>query len=577
MLKRLLFLMVLGGLWATGCAGIGSQGASAQSALAATSVEDLDATSAPVYLMLVGEIAGQRGQFDVALDHYARLSEMVKDVRIAERSTQIALYVKDADKALKSAEVWSELDHKSLPAHRIAAILEIKAGNLDGASRELQKLFELKDPDLENTLIEMVKWIDAELPRDEGLKVMDDLTARHPQVAELHFAYALLASDKGALMVAQSELAKALAMRPGWSRALMLKAQLQLQAGDTRDARLNLEKAIKSDPGNTRAGLLYGQFLAKTGDLKGAERALSKVLERDAHLSDARFALASVWLELGASDRAKKEFEGLLQDPHWQPQSEFSLGLIEARLGHPEAALKHFDRVHSGGGLEFDARFNAASSLMSLGRLSEARGRLAAARRDYPDEKIKLYVVEAELLVKAKETALAYDLLSEALKEAPQQTDLLYSRALLADQLGHFDVMEADLRVVLDKNPDDAAALNALGFSLVEHRPERLEEAGDLIHRALDKRHDDPAILDSLGWLLFKKNQPKEALVYLRKAYKLYPDPEIAAHLGEVLWVQGLRSEGQRVWAEGLKKNPDQDDMRRVRESYPKAFKGGSL
>ena len=111
----------------------------------------------------------------------------------------------------------------------------------------------------------------------------------------------------------------------------------------------------------------------------------------------------------------------------------------------------------------------------------------------------------------------------------------------------------------------------------MEHRPERLEEAGDLIHRALDKRHDDPAILDSLGWLLFKKNQPKEALVYLRKAYKLYPDPEIAAHLGEVLWVQGLRSEGQRVWAEGLKKNPDQDDMRRVRESYPKAFKGGSL
>ena len=568
--------MVLGGLWATGCAGVGSQGASAQSTVATNAVEDLDATAAPVYLMLVGEIAGQRGQFDVALDHYARLSEIVRDVRVAERSTQIALYVKDADKALKSAEVWSELDHKSLPAHRITAILEIKAGNLDGASQELQKLFELKDPDLENTLIEMVKWIDAELPRDDGLKVMEELTARHKEVAELHFAYALLASDKGALMVAESELAKALAMRPTWSRALMLKAQLQLQAGDARGARINLEKAIKSDPSNTRAGLLYGQFLAKSGDLKGAERALSKVLERDTDLSDARFALASVWLELGANDRAKKEFEWLLKDPRWQPQSEFSLGLMEARLGHAETALKHFDQVHSGGGLEFDARFNAASSLMSLGRFAEARARLASARRDYPDEKTKLYIVEAELLVKGKDTVSAYDLLTEALKEAPQQTDLLYSRALLADQLGHFDVMESDLRVVLDKNPDDAAALNALGFSLVEHRPERLQEAEDLIRRALEKRRDDPAILDSLGWLLFKKSQPKEALVYLRKAYKLYPDPEIAAHLGEVLWVVGLRSEGQRVWAEGWKKNPDQDDMKRVREVYPAAFKGGS-
>ncbi|NDE57440.1 MAG: hypothetical protein EB071_11280, partial [Gammaproteobacteria bacterium] len=406
--------MVLGGLWATGCAGVGSQGASAQSTVTTTAAEDLDATAAPVYLMLVGEIAGQRGQFDVALDHYARLSEMVRDVRVAERSTQIALYVKDADKALKSAEVWSELDHKSLPAHRITAILEIKAGNLDGASQELQKLFELKDPDLENTLIEMVKWIDAELPRDDGLKVMEELTARHPQVAELHFASALLASDKGALMVAESELAKALAMRPTWSRALMLKAQLQLQAGDARGARINLEKAIKSDPSNTRAGLLYGQFLAKSGDLKGAERALSKVLERDADLSDARFALASVWLELGSNDRAKKEFEWLLKDPRWQPQAEFSLGLMEARLGHAEPALKHFDRVHSGGGLEFDARFNAASSLMSLGRFAEARARLASARRDYPDEKIKLYIVEAELLVKGKDTASAYDLLSEA-------------------------------------------------------------------------------------------------------------------------------------------------------------------
>lgn len=577
--KSFVWWMMVGALWASGCAGGGSAVSNASAISSEGSVEAVpeppEGPGEPIYLMLVGEIAGQRGQFDVALDNYLKLMRLVSDVRVAERATQIALYVKDTDKALEAASLWSGLDSGSLAAHRLTAVLEIKAGHADKAAEELGKLVALKDPELENTLIELVKWLDVEMPSEQSLAVMQELAEQLPKVPELHFAYALLASNKQALMTARVEVEKAISLRPKWARALMLQAQLLMQSGDTRAARVALEKALKSDPGNARVGLLYAQFLAKAGELKSAQRELKRVLDKDSGNNDARFALASVWMELGEYERARSEFQLLSGDSRWQAQSDFSMGLIDARLGRTENALRQFDRVGPGP-LEFDARFNGISALISLGRYGEARTRLAGARKDFPNEKIRLYLIEAEMLVKTKDLPAAYWVLNEALKEDGEQSDLLYSRALLAEQLGHLEVMEADLRAVLSKKPDDPAALNALGFSLAEHRLDRLDEAEGYIKQAMEKRPGDPAILDSYGWVLYRKGEKEQSLVYLRKAYKLFADPEIAAHLGEVLWETGRQAEAKRVWAEGWKKNPDQDDIERVREKYPAGFVGSA-
>ena len=573
--KSFLWWMMVGALWASGCAG-GGPAVSNASAISSEAVPKApEGPGEPIYLMLVGEIAGQRGQFDVALDHYLKLMRLVPDVRVAERATQIALYVKDTDKALEAASLWSGLDSRSLAAHRLTAVLEIKSGRADKAAEELGKLVLLKDPELENTLIELVKWLDVEMPSEQSLAVMQELAGRLPKVPELHFAYALLASNKQALMTARVEVDRAISLRPKWARALMLQAQLLMQSGDTRAARVALEKALKSDPGNARVGLLYAQFLAKAGELKAAQRELKRVLDKDSGNNDARFALASVWMEMGEYERARSEFQLLSGDSRWQAQSDFSMGLIDARLGRTENALRQFDRVGPGP-LEFDARFNGISALISLGRYDEARTRLARARKDFPNEKIRLYLIEAEMLVKTKDLPAAYGILNEALKEDAEQADLLYSRALLAEQLGHLDVMETDLRAVLSKKPDDPAALNALGFSLAEHRLDRLDEAEGYIRQAMEKRPGDPAILDSYGWVLYRKGEKEQALVHLRKAFKLFADPEIAAHLGEVLWEAGRQAEAKRVWAEGWKKNPDQDDIKRAREKYPAGFVGSA-
>lgn len=579
MVKSLLCWILPGLLWASGCAGVNSvttdPGAAGDASVTGSIPEPPEGVAEPIYLMLVGEIAGQRGQFDVALDHYLQLARIDPDVRVAERATQIALYVKDTDKAIEAAKMWSERDPSNHAAHRIMAMLQIKAGNTDDAADELGQLIGLKDPEFENTLIELVKWLDADLPAERSLAIMQEFAEKHPKVPEIHLAYALLASNKGALMVARSETEKALSVRPAWSRALMLRAQLLMQAGDVRAARVSLEKALKSDPGNARLGLLYAQFLAKSGDYPAAERELKRVIGKDPQNHDARFALASVWLELGQYERAKSEFQSLVSDPHWQAQSEFSLGLIEARQGHAESALREFDRVGAGP-LEFDARFNAISALIGLGRFDEARLRLAKARDNFPSEKTRLYLIEAEMLNKRSEVAAAFDLLSAALKDAPTQTELLYSRALIAEQLGKLDVMETDLRAVLAAKPDDPSALNALGFSLADHRLDRLDEATNYIKLALEKRPDDPAILDSYGWLLYRKGNRDESLIYLRRAYKLFADPEIAAHLGEVLWETGHRADARRIWSEGFAKNPEQDDIKRVKQKYPEAFPRGT-
>lgn len=576
MLKTLLTFLLGGVVWASGCVGGRvPDGAVADPPSPGSQLEDPSQSDDVTYLMLVAEIAGQRGKFDTALDYYMRLVRMTRDPGVAARATQVAVYVKDTDKAIEAAELWSDLDPNSIPAHRLILLMRVRAEEVDAAVGEIRHLIRLKDPDLENTMIELAHWLAVERPGPAGVSFLEEIANRLPKVSEVQLALAFLASENGQASMANDKVAAALRLRPSWSRALMLKAQLQLQAGDAKAARISLESARRSDPTNPRLGLLYGQFLARSGDFRAAERELVRAQDRDPSSPEIRFALASVWLELGENERARKEFDFLSAEPRWQAQAQFSVALIDARAGKTEQALREFDRITEGP-LAFDARFNAISAVIALGRTAEARERLQKARRDFPEERLRLYLVEAELLVKMKELGMAFNLLEEGAADLPGQTELLYSKALLADQLNRFDVMESDLKAVLEKTPEDAAALNALGFSLAVHRPDRLDEAEDYIRRALAKRPQDPAILDSFGWVLFRKGKPQEALVPLRRAYAMFADPEIAAHLGEVLWVVGKRLEAKRIWLEGWKKAPHQADIERVRRDYPEAFSGAA-
>lgn len=573
MSKRVICLASAVGLLVSGCAGLNST--HSQEGLLADEVLRVGGTAPQpgddaVYFILAAELAGQRGQYEAALDNYLKAAKLTQDVKVLQRATQIALYLKQTDQALETASQWQQREPGSVEARRLTAMLLLKAGRMDEAFEQLTALLEMPGVDVENTLIDLVKLMGTDVSKQDGAQLMRRLVERFPRMAELYFASALLAVDRGEYPMALAETDKALALRHDWSRAHLLQAQVMVRMGQSQKAREVMRAALQSDPANLRLRLIYAQFLAKAGDLRGAEKELEKILAKDPRNEDATLGLAMAQLERGQEAKARQLFESLAESPNRRMQAYFYLGLMDARKNHLQSALAWFDKV-ADGPVAFDARVNAVTALVSLGQIPEARRRLADTRKEFPQEALRLYLLEGELLSKSKDYAGAFELLSQALAEMPGQPDLLYTRALVAEQLGRTDVLEADLRAVLEKNPDDANALNALGFTLAD-RAERLDEAQRLISRALELKPGDPAILDSYGWVLYRLGDKPAAADYLRRAYDLVKDPEMGAHLGEVLWESGKRQEAKKVWMESLRKNPEHKELKKVIARYPEAF-----
>jgi len=201
-----------------------------------------------------------------------------------------------------------------------------------------------------------------------------------------------------------------------------------------------------------------------------------------------------------------------------------------------------------------------AGAMAKQGKVDEARSFLQRVVVENPDDRVQLTVAEAQLLRDANRNRDAYDMLGQALKDDPEQPELLYDYALTAEKLERYDVLESNLRKLMEVRPDHAHAYNALGYSFAE-RNTRLPEARKLIEKALELAPDDYFIVDSMGWVLYRQGDLKGAADQLRRAYLGRPDAEIAAHLGEVLWVMGQRDEADRIWQESLKASPENETL----------------
>jgi tetratricopeptide (TPR) repeat protein len=199
--------------------------------------------------------------------------------------------------------------------------------------------------------------------------------------------------------------------------------------------------------------------------------------------------------------------------------------------------------------------------LAKLGHMPDARTTLEQLREQYPPLATRFYLAEGEILVDAGELDDAIDVYTTALNGNEEDSELRYARALVHERLQHIDAAEADLHAVLARNPNDARALNALGFMLVVHTT-RLSEAEKLINHALELTPDEPAVIDSLGWLRFRQGRSTEAVNLLARAYDRFPDPEVAAHLGEALWTAGEHGKAQTVWNRALESAPDSPVLR---------------
>jgi tetratricopeptide (TPR) repeat protein len=354
-------------------------------------------------------------------------------------------------------------------------------------------------------------------------------------------------------------------MRPGWSQAAILKSQVLRDASD-EGARSFLKTYLMTYPDATDVRIVYARLLAAQKGYLEAREEFRLVMKSKPDEAEIPYAIALLSQQLEDYTDAEIQFKRVIElKPGDANPVYFNLGAVADAQKRPADAIEWYSRVKSGdyfvGAQLKIADVIARRDGMSAGRkfLQEAQ----AAQTDAPETRIQLILAEAQLLRDAKAFKDAFDALSDAIRKNPDTSDLLYDRAMVAEKVGKLDVLEADLRKVIELKPDHAQAYNALGYTFAD-RNKRLEEAFTLVNKALSLSPDDAFIQDSLGWVHFRSGRLDEALVTLQKAYKTRRDPEIAAHLGEVMWARGEREQALKLWQTALLENPDNDLLKTV-------------
>lgn len=513
-------------------------------------------TSETLYALLAAEIAGSRQQFDVALSNYIQQAHQTRDPQVAARATQIARFL-DADQVLlDAAMLWVEVAPEDTEAQLNAAVALVGNGRLQEAF-ELSRRLHQKG---EHTLFQNIAASASEATdtqREQLLIGYRALLEESPRHRELLIGTGLLLQQQGQLQEAQEYSARARRHHPNSVAAVLLEATILNQLDQSDRALQVVVEALEDNPGSMRLRLQYARLLTQH-DLGLAQEQFEVLVGQEPHDPDLLLSLGIVALERGDMDTARESFERLLDMGAHVSSSQYYLGQLAEDQERLDDALLHYLQVEPGSDF-LQATLSILDILLSRAELEAADDHMERLRSRFPDRAADLYLLQARTLLEEGFPSEAEEVLHQALDAHPEHTDLRYTRAMLHDQQDNLEATEADLRTILKYDPNNATALNALGYILTD-QTDRHEEAHDLIERALALRPDEPAILDSMGWVLYNLGRPEEALPYLEEAYAQFPDPEVAAHLGEVYWQLGERDKARRVWQEGLEQDP-QDDL----------------
>ena len=510
-----------------------------------------------LFMLMTAEIAGQRGQYDIALEGYMEAAKRTHDSRFAERAAMIAMYMKDGNKTNEAVALWLRQDPKNPTARKIAALSALSAGDKKVAAEHLNVLLAVDPAGFENALLELASVLQKDGKMAAVYDVLEALSKQHPDQAEIYYMQSLLAIQKKDKYLAETKIKQALKLRPDWDKALILQAQIAVFSGDLNKARTLLKEAALKYPDNSKINKMYAQVLIKAEDYEEAIDVYQNIIAADPKDIESQFAQGLVYLQLDRDESAEDIFKKLLEQPEWRYQASFYLGKIEEKRDNTKKALVWFDKV-TDGPFVMDASISAISLLAKNKKFDEADLRLSLLQTKFPKQKLRLLLVQAELYSQQKQYEKAFDLLTEALVDSPDQKELLYTRALLAERVDKPDIVEADLKKILAMDPDNVEALNALGYTLL-NKPERLAEAEKYLQQALRLNPDAAVIIDSYGWLQFKLGNTGKALDYLQRAYEKQQENEIAAHLAEVLWALGRKDEARELFDKAIKDAPDDE------------------
>lgn len=516
-----------------------------------------DPAKSAAYHVLAAEMAAGRNQPELAASHFLSASQATGDTRLAARATALALAADNQELARRAASHWLTLDPQDGTARELLVRLHLRAGELAETLKHAQVLASGHAAGIDDGLRAVALLLRQETSyADAALVVMHQLAAPHQDRPGTHYAVGLLALSVGKLNLAQSAAEQALKLEPTHAEAGLLLASSLVKLNRLDAADEQIQKMLKrsADPVALRLG--YAKLLLDAEANDRAAVQLNKVIAEAPDNEDARFALGVLELKRGNLDQAKPQFRALMNSGERRSEAAYYLGRIAQAEGEPAQALKWFEQVNSGNNV-VDAAVRRASLLASMDRLDEARYLLMQLRRQVPRIERQVLLTEAELLTRAGAYDEALALFESALEGYPDDPDLIYGRSLVYEQRGEIELAEQDLRTLIEADAEDARALNALGYMLAVHRPQRLREAHQLVGRALALTPDDAAVIDSMGWIEFRLGNTQAAYELLKQAYAKLEDPEIAAHLGEVLWQLGRQNEAREIWTAALATDPD--------------------
>jgi tetratricopeptide (TPR) repeat protein len=544
-----------------GVASVSAQSVPAPAAKpAAQALPALDLSPDILYKMMLAEIALQRGSPQTAVQTLLEVARATQDPRVAQRATEVAWNARMQKEALEAAGLWLKADPQSAQARQVIGALLVSQERLSDAQGALEQWLAGDKPNAGRNFLQLGQRLAQHKDKKAAYELMRALSRPYANMVDVRMALAQAASNAGNVEAALAESRAALDIKPDLELAALFHAQT-LQKRSAIEAIKYLDRYVNRFPAAKDARLAYARLLANEKRNPEARQQFEILVQQSPKNPDIAMAVGLMALQAGDFDAAEKHFQGALAAGHKEPEAIWLfLGQIHEERKNYDEALKWYGGV-SAGERYMAAQQRYAAVLVKQGKMAEARKHLQSIEPRDGAQRIQLVQAEANLLREAQAYSDAYDLLGKTLEAAPDSVDLLYDQAMIAEKLDRVDVMERNLRKVIEIEPKHAHAYNALGYTFAD-RNQRLPEARKLIEKALELSPQDGYIIDSLGWVLFRMGELREAIVQLRRAYELRPEGEVGAHLGEVLWADGKRDEAQKVWSDLLKETPVSDTLR---------------
>ncbi|MEY3410623.1 MAG: hypothetical protein RL593_199 [Pseudomonadota bacterium] len=530
--------------------------------------EDTGANSDFIFKYLAAEVAAQRGELGLSNQIFFDLAKLTNNERLAERATQLAIFTQNAKIGLDAAQLWVKLNSEAVEARQTLTQLLVMTGNLNAAQPHLQKLLEKPDTRA-NGFLYLNTLLAQQTDKTAVLSLVQTLSEPYPNLGEAHLTISQAALQTGNTELALKEASLANKLKPNWELGAIQQAEILY--AQSPDKAINFYRSFLNNNSNANdARLSLVKMLVAQKRYSETKSDLNKLAKAAIEKPDVLAVIGALSLQSNLLDEAEKYLkQALTSKLKDKDQVYLYLGQLAEKKKNDDEALNWYSQIQAPqnehiaqtkSNYFLEAKINSAL-IISRTQGTDAAVMMLDDLQDLTNLQIALVIqTQANLMMQAKRYQEAFDLLDKAVLNVPDHPELIYDHAMVAERLEKFDIVESQLRKLIKLKPSFAQAYNALGYSFAD-RNIHLEEAYQLIEKALSFNPNDHFVIDSMGWVNYRLGKLDKAVEYLKAAYKFQADAEIAAHLGEVLWQQGHQKEAEKIWNEALKNSPENEAL----------------